>query len=105
MDNAGLLRGKLALVVGELDTNVDPSSTYQVVDALIKAGKTFDFIMLPGVGHSEGGHCAERRRWNFFVEAMRGAHPPDRNTPKPAPAGPVVTPPVSSADGVAAQAN
>ena len=105
VDNAGLLRGKLALVVGELDTNVDPSSTYQVVDALIKAGKTFDFIMLPGVGHSEGGQYGERRRWDFFVEALMGVQPPDRNTPKPAPAGPVVTPPVSSADGVAAQAN
>jgi hypothetical protein len=61
--------------------------------------------MLPGVGHSEGGQYGERRRWDFFVEALMGVQPPDRNAPKPAPAGPVVTPPVSSADGVAAQAN
>ncbi len=82
IDNAYLLQGKLALVVGELDTNVDPSSTYQVVDALVKAGKSFEFIFLPGVGHAEGGQYGERRRWDFFVSALMGVQPPDRNAPR-----------------------
>ncbi len=82
VDNAWRLQGKLMLVVGELDTNVDPSSTYQVVDALVRAGKTFDFLLLPGAGHTEGGAYGEHRRWDFFVKELIGATPPDRNTPK-----------------------
>ena len=106
IDNAYRLQGKLALVVGELDTNVDPSSTYQVVDALVKAGKTFEFVFLPGVGHSEGGQYGERRRWDFFVQALMGVQPPDRNAPKPAVVAPpaVAAPPVAR-DEAAAQAN
>lgn len=49
--NAHKLQGRLLLVVGELDTNVDPSSTLQVVNALIKANKTFDLLVIPGAGH------------------------------------------------------
>src|SRR5690606_11040518 len=49
--HAHKLKGKLMLIVGEFDTNVDPSSTLQVVNALIKAGKTFDFVYQPGGGH------------------------------------------------------
>jgi len=45
VDHAGRLTGKLLLVVGELDTNVDPSSTLQVVNALIKSNKNFDLLM------------------------------------------------------------
>src|SRR5712664_3237128 len=51
VDNAHLLQGKLLLVVGEMDTNVDPSSTFQVVNALIKANKKFDLLFVPGGGH------------------------------------------------------
>ncbi len=91
VDNAPLLQGKLALVVGELDTNVDPSSTYQVVNALIKAGKTFDFIMLPGVDHSEGGQYGERRRWDFFVKTLLNVDPPDRNKSSVIPTEPAKT--------------
>jgi hypothetical protein len=54
-----------------------------VVDALIKAGKTFDFLFLPGAGHTEGGQYGERRRWDFFVEHLIGVEPPDRNAPRP----------------------
>jgi dipeptidyl aminopeptidase/acylaminoacyl peptidase len=91
VDNAWRLQGKLMLVVGELDTNVDPASTFQVVDALIKAGKTFDFLFLPGMGHTEGGQYGERMRWDFFVRNLLGVTPPDRNAPKsegPPPATP-----------------
>ena len=49
--HASKLQGKLLLVVGELDTNVDPSSTMQVVNALIKANKTFDLLVMPGEDH------------------------------------------------------
>lgn len=105
IDNAHLLRGKLALVVGELDTNVDPSSTYQVVDALVKAGKTFDFIFLPGGEHAEGGQYGERRRWDFFVRALMGVEPPDRNgSAQPATPAPPSGAPAATQD-VAAQAN
>ena len=106
VDNAYLLQGKLALVVGELDTNVDPSSTFQVVDALIKAGKSFDFILLPGAGHSEGGQYGERRRWDFFLEALMGVQPPDRNAPRQPRAPPATSAPSASPpNGVSAQAN
>jgi len=106
VDNAKLLQGKLALVVGELDANVDPSSTFQVVNALIKAGKSFDFIFLPGEGHSEGGQYGERRRWDFFVQALMDVTPPDRNAPRQS-APPLTTgvPSAAPPNGVAAQAN
>ncbi len=102
--HAALLKGKLALVVGELDTNVDPSTTFQVVNALIKAGKTFDFIFLPGGGHGEGGQYGERRRWDFFVDALLGVDPPDRNTPKPPAIAPPAASPADTNANVSAQA-
>jgi len=54
VDNAYRLQGKLLLVVGELDQNVDPASTLQVVNALIKANKMFDLLVVPGEGHGAG---------------------------------------------------
>ena len=48
--HAHKLKGKLLLIVGELDRNVDPASTTQVVNALIKADKDFDFLLIPGTG-------------------------------------------------------
>ncbi|MBN2417184.1 DPP IV N-terminal domain-containing protein [bacterium] len=80
VENARLLRGKLFLIVGELDTNVDPASTMQVVDALVSAGKDFDLLVLPGAGHSYGGEYGERRRMDFFVEHLMGVTPPDWNS-------------------------
>jgi cephalosporin-C deacetylase-like acetyl esterase len=73
------LRGKLLLSVGEMDQNVDPASTMQVVNALIKAKKTFDLIVLPGQGHSPGGEYGERKRFDFFVHNLLGVEPPDWN--------------------------
>jgi len=74
--NAHRLKGKLLLTVGELDRNVDPTSTMQVVDALIKAGKDFEFIVVPGAGHGvgESPYCA-RRRQDFFVRSLLGVEP------------------------------
>ncbi len=69
--HAANLRGKLLLIVGELDSNVDPASTMQVVDALVKAGKRFDMLVMPGVGHGAAGHAyARRRQQEFFLEAF-----------------------------------
>jgi dipeptidyl aminopeptidase/acylaminoacyl peptidase len=79
VDNAQKLQGKLLLVVGELDRNVDPSSTMQVVNALIKANKMFDLLVIPGAGHTNGGPYGERKRNDFFVHHLMGVEPPERN--------------------------
>ncbi len=78
--NAHRLRGKLLLTVGELDRNVDPASTMQVVDALIRSGKDFDLLVIPGAGHGAGGsRYGDRRRRDFFVRHLLGVEPPDWN--------------------------
>jgi dipeptidyl aminopeptidase/acylaminoacyl peptidase len=65
------LQGKLLLTVGELDRNVDPASTMQVVNALIKAGKDFDLLIIPGGGHGVGETpYAKRKRMEFFVKNL-----------------------------------
>jgi len=79
VENAHRLKGKLLLSVGELDNNVDPASTMQVVNALVKAGKTFEFLVLPGQGHSNGGAYGDRKRADFFVRHLLGKEPPDWN--------------------------
>ncbi|MGD9589298.1 MAG: DPP IV N-terminal domain-containing protein [Pyrinomonadaceae bacterium] len=79
VDNAHRLKGKLLLSVGEMDPNVDPASTMQVVNALVKAKKTFDLIVLPGGGHGPGGEYGERKRFDFFVHHLLGVEPPDWN--------------------------
>ena len=76
VDNAWRLQGKLLLVVGELDRNVDPSSTLQVVNALIEADKDFDFLLFPGGGHGAGGSFGVRKRNDYFVRHLLGVEPP-----------------------------
>jgi dipeptidyl aminopeptidase/acylaminoacyl peptidase len=62
--------------VGEIDQNVDPASTMQVVDALIKADKDFELIVFPGLGHGTiGSAYGERRVRDFFVRALHGVEP------------------------------
>ena len=85
MDNAGKLQGKLLLVWGELDTNVDPSSTMQVVNALIKHNKSFDMLVMPGEDHPAGRRGAsapygDRKLWDFFVHNLLGVETPRWNT-------------------------
>lgn len=82
--NAWRLQGRLLLIFGEQDSNVDPSSTLQVVDALIKAHKDFDLLEVPGgqhtVGRSTGPiYYVERRQFGFFVNHMLGQKLPDWN--------------------------
>ncbi len=70
------LQGKLLLIVGELDRNVDPASTMQVVDALIDADKDFDPLVMPGVGHGAAETpYGSRRRADFLVRHLLGVEP------------------------------
>jgi dipeptidyl aminopeptidase/acylaminoacyl peptidase len=78
--NAAKLKGNLLLIVGEADTNVPPESTYRLADALIKAGKTFEFLSIPGMGHSDGGPYGRLKKRDFFVKHLLGVDPPDRNS-------------------------
>jgi dipeptidyl aminopeptidase/acylaminoacyl peptidase len=74
--DAHLLTGKLLLVVGELDHNVDPSSTMQVVNALIQADKDFELLVVPGGGHGAGeSPYGRRRRADFFVRSLIDSKP------------------------------
>ncbi len=67
------LTGKLILLLGERDNNVDPASTWQVVDALIRADKDFELVVLPMAGHGALGHpYARRKKWAFFMEHLGG---------------------------------
>ncbi|MDR2697996.1 MAG: S9 family peptidase [Holophagales bacterium] len=70
------LKGKLLLIVGEVDTNVDPASTMQVADALIKADKDFDLLVMTSANHgSAESPYGRRRRADFFVRHLHGAEP------------------------------
>lgn len=74
---AGNLKGKLLLAHGTMDGNVPPYNTLLVVDALIRANKDFDLLMLPNRGHGFGNEpYMVRRRWDYFVRWLLGAEPP-----------------------------
>ena len=85
VDNAYRLQGDLLLVVGELDTNVDPSSTMQVVNQLIKHNKNFDLLVVPGANHPAGrgndptAPYGDHKRFDFFVQHLLGVAPPPWN--------------------------
>jgi dipeptidyl aminopeptidase/acylaminoacyl peptidase len=74
--HAARLTGKLMLTFGELDRNVDPSSTMQLASALIKADKDFDLLIVPGADHGAGERpYPARRRMDFFVRHLLGVEP------------------------------
>lgn len=75
---AANLKGKLLLIHGELDDNAHPYMTMRLADALIKADKDFDLIMIPGAEHSLYGwlHYSLRRTWDYFVRHLHGTEPP-----------------------------
>lgn len=70
-ENATLMQGRLMLVVGELDRNVDPASTVQVARQLVQAGKDFELVVVPGAGH---GACetpwASAKRIRFLQQSL-----------------------------------
>lgn len=69
--DAHKLQGNLLLLVGELDRNVDPASTMQVVGALQKAGKTFEFMPIIGTGHEAAGTSyGTRMRMEFLTKHL-----------------------------------
>lgn len=72
------LKGHLLLAHGTIDNNVPPYNTLLVVDALIKANKDFDLIMLPNErhGYADDTSYMTRRRWDYFVRYLLGAEPP-----------------------------
>ncbi len=72
------LKGKLLLAHGTMDDNVPPQNTELVVDALIKANKDFDVLMLPNQRHGYGEMSSYmmRKRWDYFVKNLMGAEPP-----------------------------
>jgi dipeptidyl aminopeptidase/acylaminoacyl peptidase len=72
MENAHLLKGHLMLTVGEMDRNVDPATTTQVVKKLIEADKDFEFVLIPGAGHGAGERpWAAKKRLNFFRKHLQ----------------------------------
>ena len=74
--HAGKLTGKLLLIVGELDRNVDPASTMQVVTALVKANRDFEYLPIPGAGHGAAETpYGSRRRADFLVRHLHGVEP------------------------------
>jgi dipeptidyl-peptidase 4 len=72
------LKGKLLLAHGTMDGNVPPNNTLLVVEALVKANKDFELLMLPNQAHGYGSASdyMTRRRWDFFVRNLLGAEPP-----------------------------
>ena len=76
VENAYRLERPLMLVVGELDDNVDPASTMQVVNALEKAGKDFELVVIPGAHHTMGESYGDHKRYDFFVRHLLGVAPP-----------------------------
>jgi dipeptidyl aminopeptidase/acylaminoacyl peptidase len=77
-NHAQNLKGHLLLAHGTLDNNVPPYNTLLVVDALIKANKDFDLLLLPNQRHGYGNmsNYMTRRRWDYFVRYLLGADPP-----------------------------
>ena len=85
---AARLQGRLMLVHGTLDDNVPPDHTLLMAQALIKANKNFDMLMLPNARHGYGEEYTPyvtRRRWDYFVEYLMGATPPTDYVMQPIP--------------------
>jgi dipeptidyl aminopeptidase/acylaminoacyl peptidase len=71
--DAHQLRGQLLLMAGEMDKNVDPASTMQVVNALVKAGRNFELLIMPGQGHGVlSTEYGKRRLEDFFKRTLGG---------------------------------
>jgi hypothetical protein len=79
VDNAYRLEGKALIIIGEMDSNVDPASSMQVVNALVKAHKHFDMLYIPGQNHGVGILATEHYRDDYFVHNLLGVEPPDWN--------------------------
>jgi len=75
---AGNLKGKLLITHGGIDENVNPSATFKLAEALIKADKEFDMLILPSQRHGYTGVHNDyftKKQWNYFVEHLLGTKP------------------------------
>ncbi|MCG2613053.1 S9 family peptidase [Terrimonas sp. NA20] len=75
---AGNLKGKLLIVHGGIDENVNPSATFKLAEALVKADKEFDMLILPSQHHGYTGKYNDyftKKKWNYFVEHLLGVNP------------------------------
>jgi dipeptidyl aminopeptidase/acylaminoacyl peptidase len=79
VDNAHLLQGKALIIIGEMDNNVDPASSLQVVNALVKANKHFDMMYIPGQNHGVAALGTQHYLQDYFVHNLLGVEPPDWN--------------------------
>ena len=79
------LKGHLLLAYGTMDDNVPPNNTLLVVDALIKANKDFDLLVIPNAHHGYGAasQYMTRRRWDYFVRYLADGIPPVEYEMKP----------------------
>lgn len=76
--NAKNLKGKLLLVHGGIDENVNPSATFKLAEALVNEDKEFDLLILPSQRHGFTGKANQyftKKRWNYFVEHLLGVQP------------------------------
>jgi dipeptidyl aminopeptidase/acylaminoacyl peptidase len=73
---AANLRGKLLLMHGDMDDNVHPAMTVQLINELIKANRDVDYIVAPDRAHGLNEPYFIRRRWDYFVQHLLGAFPP-----------------------------
>lgn len=75
---ASRLKGKLMLAYGELDDNVPPNLTLVLIDALQKANKNFDLVVMPYGNHGFAGDpYFIRQQWDFLVRHLLGVEPPE----------------------------
>ena len=88
VDNAYRLQGKALIIIGEMDGNVDPASSLQVVNALVKANKHFDMLYIPGQDHGVGVLSTQHYLQDYFVHNLLGVEPPDWNKVSLPPAEP-----------------
>ncbi len=84
VDNAYRLEGRVLIIIPEMDSNVDPTSSLQVVNALVKANKHFDMLFIPGQNHGTGVLASQHYLQDYFVHHLLKVEPPDWNrTPWP----------------------
>lgn len=76
VDHAHRLQGRVLIIIPEMDSNVDPSSSLQVVNALVKARKRFDMMFIPGQNHGTPALGSQHYLQDYFVHHLLGVEPP-----------------------------
>jgi len=78
MTKAANLKGKLLLIHGDMDNNVNPIETMQMANALMKANRDFEMLIIPNENHSSlyNNKFFTRKRWDYFVKNLMGVEPP-----------------------------